>query len=211
MIEAILWDNDGVLVDTERLYFRATKQVLASVGVDLTKEDYIELILVQGRGAWHLAEEKDVPPTAIERLRDERNALYSRYLHEERVLITGVEETLRALYGKYRMGIVTSSRKDHFDLIHKFTNILRYFDFVLTADDYKRFKPDPEPYLKALARTGCDREECLVVEDSLRGLVSAKAAGIRCIIVPNAMTKGCDFSGAYKVLERVTDIVSALL
>jgi HAD superfamily hydrolase (TIGR01509 family) len=108
------------------------------------------------------------------------------------------------------MGIVTSSRKDHFDLIHKFTNILRYFDFVLTADDYKRFKPDPEPYLKALARTGCDREECLVVEDSLRGLESAKVAGIRCIIVPNAMTKGCDFPGAYKVLERVTDIVSAL-
>lgn len=211
MIEAILWDNDGVLVDTERLYFRATKQVLASVGVDLTKEDYIELILVQGRGAWHLAEEKDVPPAAIERLRDERNALYSRYLREERVLIAGVEETLRALYGKYWMGIVTSSRKDHFDLIHKFTNILRYFDFVLTADDYTRFKPDPEPYLKALARTGCNREECLVVEDSLRGLESAKAAGIRCIIVPNAMTKGCDFPGAYKVLEHVTDIVSVLL
>jgi hypothetical protein len=122
MIEAILWDNDGVLVDTERLYFRATKQVLASVGVDLTKEDYIELILVQGRGAWHLAEEKDVPPAAIERLRDERNALYSRYLHEERVLIAGVEETLRALYGKYRMGIFTSSWKDPFDLLHKFTN-----------------------------------------------------------------------------------------
>ena len=52
--KAIFWDNDGVLVDTEHVYFEATRQVLASAGIDLTRDEYIELFLVQGRGAWHL-------------------------------------------------------------------------------------------------------------------------------------------------------------
>jgi HAD superfamily hydrolase (TIGR01509 family) len=83
------------------------------------------------------------------------------------------------------MGIVTSSRSDHFALIHQRTGFLPYFRFVLTAGDYSRSKPDPDPYLRAIERSGVERDECLVIEDSERGLIAATAAGIRCIIVPN--------------------------
>ena len=75
MIRAILWDNDGVLVDTEPLYFRATREILARVGVDLTQELYVEHLLKQGKGAWHLAAEKGAPPGEIDRMREERNAI----------------------------------------------------------------------------------------------------------------------------------------
>lgn len=210
MIRALFWDNDGVLVDTEHLYFRATRTILAQVGVDLTVEDYIDLLLVQGRGAWHLAAAKGVEPAMIERLREDRNALYGRLLQEAPVLIDGAAATLQALAGSYRMGIVTSSRKEHFDLIHRSTGLLPFFEFVLTADDYTRFKPDPEPYRTALARTGLAPEECLVIEDSLRGLEAAIAAGIRCLVVPNTLTRGCVFSGAYAVLDRITDVAAFL-
>ena len=91
MIKAILWDNDGVLVDTERLYFLATQRVLATVGIPLTKAQYVELFLVQGKGAWHLAVEKGVSPCVVERLRQERNALYSTWLCQEPLLIEGVQ------------------------------------------------------------------------------------------------------------------------
>jgi beta-phosphoglucomutase-like phosphatase (HAD superfamily) len=60
MIKAILWDNDGVLVDTERLYYLATRQILATIGISLSQEQYRELFLIQGAGAWHLVEEKMV-------------------------------------------------------------------------------------------------------------------------------------------------------
>lgn len=210
MIEAIFWDNDGVLVDTEHLYYRATRTILARVGVDLMQEDYIELLLVQGRGPWHLAAAQGVSPAGIERLREERNALYGRLLQTEPVLIDGVTETLQALGGSYRMGIVTSSRKDHFDLIHHATALLPFFDFALTADDYTRFKPDPEPYLMALEHTSLGPDQCLVIEDSVRGLEAATAAGIRCLVVPTALTRGCSFTGAYAVLDRITDVVAFL-
>ena len=80
MIEAILWDNDGVLVDTEHLYFQATQQVMASAGVELTEALYIEHFLVEGRGAWHLLEERGATAADVGRLRDERNELYGRWL-----------------------------------------------------------------------------------------------------------------------------------
>ncbi len=211
MIKAILWDNDGVLVDTERLYFRATRQILAQVGVDLTQELYVELFLNQAKGAWHLAAERGVTRTEIERLRDERNELYSEFLREEQTVIDGAEETLAKLHGKFVMGIVTSSRRDHFEIIHQSTNLLQYFDFVLTGDAYTKFKPDPEPYLMAVEKTGLGKHECLVVEDSRRGLAAAKSAGIECWVIHSELTARVDFSGADKVLNDITEVALELL
>jgi HAD superfamily hydrolase (TIGR01509 family) len=208
--KAIFWDNDGVLVETEHLYFQATQHVLASVGIPLTQQDYVELFLVQGRGAWHVAMERGIGPSDIERLRNERNALYGDLLAQAPRLTAGITEVLDALQGKYVMGVVTSSRKDHFDLMHRTTGLLKYFDFVLTASDFSRVKPDPEPYLRAVDRSGVGRESCVAIEDSARGLESATGAGISCIVVPTALTQGSNFAGAHRVLGSVGEILTVL-
>jgi HAD superfamily hydrolase (TIGR01509 family) len=208
--KAIFWDNDGVLVETEHLYFQATRHVLASVGIPLTQQDYVELFLVQGRGAWHVAMERGIGPSDIERLRNERNALYGDLLAQAPRLTAGITEVLDALQGKYVMGVVTSSRKDHFDLMHRTTGLLKYFDFVLTASDFSRVKPDPEPYLRAVDRSGVGRESCVAIEDSARGLESATGAGISCIVVPTALTQGSDFAGAHRVLGSIGEILTVL-
>jgi len=208
--KAILWDNDGVLVDTEHLYFQATQHVLASAGVDLTEQQYIAHFLVNGRGAWHLLEERGVGADEIARLRDERNDLYGRLLRQGPRAIPGVAETLRQLRGRYVMGVVTSSRKDHFDLIHEHTGLLPYFDFVLTASDYPRVKPYPDPYLAAVDRSGVGADACVAIEDSERGLEAATLAGVRCIVVPTALTQGGRFEGAHLVLAHVSEIPAAL-
>jgi HAD superfamily hydrolase (TIGR01509 family) len=124
--------------------------------------------------------------------------------------MAGVTTVLEALHGKYVMGVVTSSRKDHFDVIHQRTNLLKYFDFVLTASDFTRVKPDPEPYLRAVARTGLDPADCVAIEDSARGLTAAKGAGIRCIVVPTPLTRGATFTGAERVLDNINDLLAVL-
>jgi HAD superfamily hydrolase (TIGR01509 family) len=210
MIKAIFWDNDGVLVDTERLYYIATHRVLAGVGVYLTKEQYIELLLVQGKPPWYLAAEKGVTPDEIEKLRDKHNALYSTLLEQENLVIHGVRGVLEELSRRYVMGIVTSSRPDHFEIIHRRTGFLKYFQFTITLGDYTQSKPHPEPYLLAVERSGLTAEECLVVEDSERGLTAAKEAGIRCIVIPNEITRGSTFSGTYKVLRSIKDLLREL-
>lgn len=210
MTKAIFWDNDGVLVDTERLYFQATQQVLATIGITLTKAQFIDLFLVQGTGAWHLTAEKGFSLAEIEQLRSERNTLYATFLARDITVNDGVRDVLDALAGRYFMGIVTSSRREHFELIHQQTGLLPYFQFVLASGDYPRSKPHPDPYLAAVERSGYPKTACLVIEDSERGLAAAKEAGLRCIVVPNAFTRKSNFTGADMVLDRLTDLLSVL-
>jgi len=205
-IKAILWDNDGVLVDTEHLYRDATREVLATVGVNLTDAHYRELFLTQNNGAWHLAAELGHSETAIEAMRKERDRRYALLLAARNHAIEGVEEVLAALHGRYAMAIVTSSQRKHFDIIHAATGFLRYFDFVLAREDYVNSKPDPEPYRTAIERIGFTPDECIAVEDTPRGLIAATGAGLRCIVIPNLLTQGGDFAAAHKVLAHVREL-----
>jgi HAD superfamily hydrolase (TIGR01509 family) len=138
----------------------------------------IYLLCLYGRVEWVAAKQDGRRngglSRAIEQLRHERNILYSTLLCQEPLIIAGVQQVLDALHGTYVMGIVTSSEQDHFALIHQTTGLLPYFRFVLTAGDYTHSKPHPEPYLLAVERSGCRKEECLVIEDSERGLTAAR-------------------------------------
>ncbi len=118
MFKAILWDNDGVLVDTEKFYYLANKKLLARFRIDLTEELFRDLYLTQSIGAWHLIPKVDSEPIDIPELKKERNAIYLKMLQTENFKIDGVEETLEALKERYTMGIVTSSRREHFEMIH---------------------------------------------------------------------------------------------
>lgn len=210
-VKAVMWDNDGVLVDTEALYFRATREVLATVGVDLTRELFVRVSLRRGRSVFGLAADRGMGPAAVDRLRVDRNRRYSDLLRAGVRVMNGVEEGLRRLHGKVSMGIVTSSLREHFEIIHSFSGLLHFFDFVLTRQDYKNTKPHPEPFLTAAGRNGLEPQDCIIVEDSERGLAAARAVGIRCIVVPNALTADGDFSGAYRVVGDVRQAAAEVL
>ncbi len=208
MIRAILWDNDGVLVDTEGLYFQAGYEVLATQGVELTHKDFAEQSLKKGLSVFDFLPDQNAE--LIEQLRLKRNARYSALLAEGVPVIDGVVETLKTFYGRVQMGIVTGSRRDHFDIIHAQTDLLPFFDFVLAREDYREAKPHPDAYLTAMRLHGLQPDDCVVVEDSERGCVAAAAAGLRVLAVPNALSKYGDFSYAYKILNSVRDVVDEI-
>ena len=208
MIRAILWDNDGVLVDTEGLYFQAGHEVLATQGVELTHRDFAEQSLKKGLSVFDFLPDQDAE--LIERLRLKRNARYSALLAEGVQVVDGVVETLETFYGRVQMGIVTGSRRDHFDIVHTKTNLLPFFNFVLAREDYEEAKPHPDAYLTAMRLHGLQPDDCVVVEDSERGCVAAAAAGLRVLAVPNELSKYGDFSSAYKILNSVRDIVDEI-
>ncbi len=211
MLKAIFWDNDGVLVDTEHLYFRATQQVLDEyANIALNREDFVRLSLQQGRSVFALASERGFDAAQCEQMRQKRNALYAQLLAREAEAIDGVEETLQTLSGQIQMAIVTSSLGEHFDIIHHRTGLLKYFDFWLTRETYQHTKPDPEPYLSALERSGLNRSECLVIEDTERGLKAALAAGIACLVIPGELTRDHDFTGACKILQDIRQLPAFL-
>ncbi|MBX3024718.1 HAD family phosphatase [bacterium] len=209
MVKAIFFDNDGVLVDTEHLYYAATREVLSDIGVEVGEAQFIDLSLRQGRSVFDLVRDR-CDAAAIEILRQRRNARYAALLSAGVAPLDGIAEVLEALRPRARLAVVTSSNPEHFDVIHAGSGLLRFFEFAITNRDYARSKPHPDPYLTALARAGCRPDEAVAIEDSERGLAAARAAGVRCIVVPRGMTRGGRFEGAHRVLASTREIVAAV-
>jgi HAD superfamily hydrolase (TIGR01509 family) len=211
--EAILFDNDGVLVDTERLYLQATREVLAGAGVTLTDADYVELFLRSARGAWHLIE-GPLDEAALAELRAARDRRYQELIASSDVaelLIPAAAAAVPRLARRYRLAIVTSSDPAPFALAHARTGLLPHFELVLTREHYANSKPDPEPYLTAVQRLRVAHERCLVIEDSERGLRAAKAAGLTCWLIPSALTRHGRFHDADAVLDDLAAACHRLL
>lgn len=210
MVEAILWDNDGVLVDTECLFFESTRRTLARIGVELTLGQFMELSMRQGRSVFQLAVDHGWDKEEIAVLKRERDLLYSDMLGNQTRVLPGVRETLSLLHGRMRMAVVTSSQRQHFDRMHAGLGLTGYFEFVLAREDYSETKPNPESYLLGLERLGMTAATCVAVEDSERGLAAARDAGLRCLVVPNDMTRNCSFQGAFRILAGVAGVPDAL-
>jgi len=208
----VLFDHDGVLVDTEFWYYRAGQRALADVGVTLDKEQYV-WDTNQGGGTWAQARTAGIDDETISRQRAVRDVYYREYLRREAIEIDGVVDTLAELSKYVRMAIVTTAKRVDFEIIHEKRQIRQFMDFVLVREDYELAKPHPEPYLTGLKRFGATREETLAVEDSSRGLNSAVAAGIECVVVDNDFTKAQDFSKAthrINTLRELKDIILAI-
>lgn len=209
MKKCILFDHDGVLVDTEFWYYKAGERALADIGFTMDQEQYLR-DMSQGRGTWAQAKAAGIDAQTIDRQRVVRNEYYQEYLRTESIEIEGVVDVLAELSRHVRMAIVTTAKRGDFDLIHEKRGIRQFMEFVLAREDYANAKPHPEPYLTGLRRFGVTADEALVVEDSARGLKSAVAAGIDCAVVHNEFTKGQDFARAsYRIgtLAELTDII----
>ena len=209
MKKYILFDHDGVLVDTEFWYHKAGERALADIGFTLDKDQYLR-DMNQSLGTWAQARAAGIDEQTIDRQREVRNVYYQEYLRTEAIEIEGVVETLAELSKYVRMAIVTTAKRVDFEIIHEKRQIRQFMDFILVREDYKLSKPHPEPYLAGLKNFGATKEETLVVEDSSRGLKSAVAAGIDCAIVYNDFTKSHDFSQAsYRIatLIELKDII----
>ena len=188
----ILFDNDGVLVETEPLYFEANVKALKELDIELSFDRYMK-IMARGGTAWELAYEQGISKEIVDNKRFQRDIYYQELIKTRHIEIANVKEILKELSKKYKMAIITTSRREDFELIHKNRGIVDFMDFVLCVEDYPRAKPYPDPYLAGLKRFKASNDETIVIEDSQRGLDSAVNAKIDCVIVKNDFTLTHDF------------------
>lgn len=209
MKKYILFDNDGVLVETERFYFLATQRILAEHEVTLSLE-YYQIIMAKAVTAWHLLLEAGFTQTQVNAARDQRNVYYQEYLTSQSLYIDGVEDVLKELAKSYKMAIITTSRRPDFEIIHADKKLTQHMEFVLCEGEYGRAKPYPDPYLKGIEGLKASKKETLIVEDSQRGLTSAVTAGIECAIVANDFTATHDFSKATHRIQTLAELPALL-
>lgn len=198
MIKAVIFDFDGLIVDTETPEYESWQEIFQEYGAELDL-DLWQRFIGRGFGSFdvyeHLARVsgKDVNREAL------RPRMRKRYLDmiERNPVLPGVEAwIMRAKTLGLPLAVASSSRQgwasSHLDR----RGLLPHFAFVHCGDDVANVKPDPEIYALTAKRLGVAPENALAIEDSLNGLTAAKAAGMRCVVVPNPMTRRMDFAAA---------------
>lgn len=210
MKQAILFDSDGVLVDTEKLYFDATRSAFETAGVALTHEQWAKWYLGESRPSLEIAQILGIPFLAAETILRRRNELFWDQIDQGAPVFPDVMETLSRLSDDFRLAVVTGATRRHFERVHASTGLNHFFEVVVTRDDYEKAKPSPHAYQRALEKLSLNPGECLAVEDSPRGAAASVSAGLQCFIIPTPLTDislcppGCKFLDKFKQLPELT-------
>jgi sugar-phosphatase len=183
---SVIFDMDGVLIDSEPLWKIAMEEVFRSVGSKLTKQEFqktVGLRLDEVVVFWHAHEGwKDVTPHEVETQIVLRMV---ELIKENAAPLPGVVQTLQYLQEKkVKVGLATSSYEILISTVLQALDIERYFDVCVSAEHEEFGKPHPAVYLTAAHRLNVPATECLVVEDSFNGLVSGKAARMKVACIP---------------------------
>lgn len=207
-LRALVFDFDGLILDTETPEFRAWQELFARYGGELTTADWAHVIGSLDSG-WN-------PAVALGRqtgraydeaaLRAEWKPRQVELLAAETIR-PGVLEVLKeARLRGISLGVASSSRRSWVQGHLERLGIIEFFDAVATGDEVERTKPDPAVYLLALRRLGVDAADALALEDSPNGVRAAQAAGMRCVAVPNDVSRYLDLSAADARLDSLSEL-----
>jgi HAD superfamily hydrolase (TIGR01509 family) len=206
----VIFDLDGVLIDSEGLYYRAYSEVLKPYGVTVSREEYEQYWIAQGIGPEYIVAKHNLP-IAPDELRQLRSPIYLHLLETEVTLMPYVEEALARLAAQFALTVATNTNREHLDFVLRRMGIDHFFPVTVARQDYRGAKPQPDAFLTAAGKLGLSPERCVVVEDTHKGVMAAVNAGIRCIAVPNEYTLHNDFSRASLVLSSLKELTPAVV
>jgi HAD superfamily hydrolase (TIGR01509 family) len=207
-IEAVVFDMDGVLLDSEPIWRAVEIDVFGRLGVHLEERDLLRTMGVRIADVvrlWHDRQPWDGP--SVEEVAGEIVERVASTIERDATLNEGAEEAidrLRAL--GLRLALASSSPMRLIDAVLRMGRLADRFDVVLTGEDEAHGKPSPDVYLSAARALGVPPERCLAIEDSINGVRAAKAAGMVAIAVPPPETRGGDVGGADLILGSLTEL-----
>jgi len=193
-MRAVIFDFDGVLVDSEPLHFRAMHDCLLPEGITISEDEYVSHYLAyDDRGAIRCALERHGAPSdpaRLQALAERKGALFESLLPSI-PFFPGVKELVMGLAKEVPLAIASGALRGEIEGVLRTSGLLELFGAVVGANDVMRTKPHPEPYLEAFARLAArglawDASDCLVVEDSPPGIAAGLAAGMKVLAVANS-------------------------
>ena len=198
MLRALIFDFNGIIVDDEPIHFELFKQVLAEEGIKLTEADYYARYLgFDDRGAFTAAYREHgraLDEKLLARLIDRKTIYYQSEIRSKVRIFPGVEKLVTTLVPVLPLAVASGALRQEIETILSAAGLLKHFAVIISAEDVDHGKPEPEIFLKALARLNAqvedghpiDAADCLVIEDSKEGIRGARRAGMKCLAVSNS-------------------------
>ena len=210
MIDTVIFDMDGVLSDTEKSRFETLKKLLIQHNILLHEDDIKDMV---GKKTGKFLEEKysdKLSNEDIQKIVKKRKYYLMEYPKDYIFAFPYAKQIPRLLKDKdYTLILVSSAQRKVIDVTLDLFEITDCFDYIVSADDVNNFKPDPEPYLKALHLAKKDSKQALVIEDTPVGIESAKGAGIKVVGITQTRFKD-ELSKADIIIDSLDEIIEVI-
>jgi beta-phosphoglucomutase len=214
MIQAIVFDFDGVLADSEPLHMRAYQEVLAPLGVRIGRDEYYARYLgFNDEDAFRaVAADQGLALTdgRLDAMVAEKGRAYQRLLGSADVVYPGAAACVERLGAEYPLGIASGALRHEIETILRAAGLARHFTFIVASGDTPNSKPAPDPYARAARLHGVPPSACLAIEDSRWGIESAQAAGLTCIGITTSYSRA-DLRAADLVIDSLDRLTPDLI
>ena len=211
MLRALIFDFDGTILETETPDFQTWQEIFRNHGAELPLDVWLQCVggATGAFDPYSYLEEALGRDIERKRLRAERRTRFLELVHAQPVM-PGVLKLIAAAEQRgLKLAVASSSDRDWVESNLQRLDLRRRFAAVLTADDVERVKPDPALYRRAAQALDVSPRQAVAIEDSYNGMLGAKRAGLRCISVPNRITRSSDFSAADLCLDSIASIAPA--
>lgn len=209
MIKAVIFDMDGVIIDSEPDHIKFEQQIFNSLGFSISLEYHNKFVGTTSHYMWDELKKKYSLKSTVEQLVKDDREKYFNYLCSLEKLkpIDGIKKLIKMLNdNEYKLAVASSSPLNVIEKVVKLVGLDEYFDFLVTGDYVKRSKPAPDVFLYAAEKLMVKQNECIVIEDSSNGVIAAKEAGMFCIGYRNLNSGNQNLKPADLILENFNEI-----
>ena len=215
MLEAVIFDMDGVIIDSEPMHLAIEKSIFKELGIHVTEEEHNSYIGTTSYYMWDLVKKKYGLIDEVSYLVENDRNLYLDYLDKNKngiKPIHGVIDLLKMLKGdKLKLAVASSSPINVIEKVINTLNLKDYFDVLVTGDYVKESKPQPDIFLYAAKMLKVNPLKCIVIEDSMAGTIAAKRAEMKCIGYKNINSGNQDLRAADIIIDNYNKISMDLL
>lgn len=206
MIKGIIFDFDGLIIDTETAWYEAFREAMNFYKGDLPLSEFAKCIGTDDTVLYAYFKEQLGEDCDLEDIKNRASAIHKGKMEAAQAR-EGVKEYLQeAKELGLKIGLASSSSREWITHFLTELNLLDYFEVLVTRDDVEKVKPAPDLYAKAIRGLNIQADEAVAFEDSLNGLTAAVAAGLKCVIVPNPVTEALLFESHTLRLKSMADM-----